>query len=333
MMQTTTGRWAAFAIAAALMPVAAPSPGADLGDPAAPLQVAEWAKHGPIDLAQGKGKTVYVIEFWATWCPPCRQTIPHLTQLRKEFKDKGVEIIGVSDEKADTVKGFVTQMGDAMDYPVAIDDGGATSKAYMGAFGVSTIPHAFIVNKEGKVVWVGHPMDDLGGILTQVLAGTYDIERAKRAAAREKALMEKRTAAMPLLDEYLKLVGADASAEDNQKSAAVGDKVLETVKGDTEIPSMLAWAIMNHKRIAYRDLKLALRAAEAAHKAAEEPEAGVLRSYARALFENGRPAEAVTYQKQAIEALAKDDPMREDFSKDLEKYQAAPPPQSGAAKP
>ena len=80
---------------------------ADLGDEAKPLQISKWVKGKKVDLAKGKGKKVYVVEFWATWCPPCRTTIPHLTELQKKYKDKGVVFIGVSDEKASVVKKFV----------------------------------------------------------------------------------------------------------------------------------------------------------------------------------------------------------------------------------
>ena len=59
---------------------------ADLGDEAKPLQISKWVKGKKVNLAKGKGKKVYVVEFWATWCPPCRTTIPHLTELQKKYK-------------------------------------------------------------------------------------------------------------------------------------------------------------------------------------------------------------------------------------------------------
>ena len=95
---------------------------AELGDPAAALQVIEWVKGKPVDIASGKGKTIYVVEFWATWCPPCRESIPHLSELQKKFKDKGVVIVGVSGEKSEAVTNFVAKMGSKMDYTVAIDN-------------------------------------------------------------------------------------------------------------------------------------------------------------------------------------------------------------------
>lgn len=165
---------AALAATALVLPATA----AKLGDKAAPLQVAEWVKGKPVDLAAGKGKTVYVVEFWATWCPPCRASIPHLTELQKRFKDKGVVFIGVSDEKPSVVKPFVEKMGDKMDYTVAVDQSGKTGAGYMGAFNINTIPHAFIVNKAGQVAWEGHPLDGMEEALQKVLDGKLTVASA-----------------------------------------------------------------------------------------------------------------------------------------------------------
>lgn len=140
-----------------------------LGDPAPALSVSEWVKGGPVTLADGKGKTVYVVEFWATWCPPCRESIPHLTELQKKYKDKGVVVIGVTTEDAADVQSFVTAQGAAMDYVVAVDKDGKTTEAYMDAFGEDGIPHAFIVDTAGAIVWHGHPLDGLDEAVAKFL--------------------------------------------------------------------------------------------------------------------------------------------------------------------
>jgi len=133
------------------------------GEPAAALAVAHWVKGESVDVSSG----VHVVEFWATWCPPCRTSIPHLTALQEKFKDRGVNIIGVSDEELATVEAFVNKMGDKMAYTVAID-AGATSKGYMGKYGVGGIPHAFVV-KDGEIVWHGHPMAKLEAAIEDAL--------------------------------------------------------------------------------------------------------------------------------------------------------------------
>ena len=123
---------------------------AELGGPAAELQISEWVKGAPVDLAALKGKKIAVVEFWATWCSPCRATIPHLSKLQKKFKD--VAFVGVSGETPDVVKPFVKKMAGDMDYVVAIDKDGKTSDGYMGAYSIEGIPHAFVVDQQGRVV-------------------------------------------------------------------------------------------------------------------------------------------------------------------------------------
>src|SRR5690606_31445154 len=92
-----------------------------VGDKAPDITVSKWVKGDPVTGFE-KGKT-YVVEFWATWCGPCRESIPHLTELQKAYKDK-VRFIGVSVgefNQAD-VEPFVQKMGDRMVYAVAMDD-------------------------------------------------------------------------------------------------------------------------------------------------------------------------------------------------------------------
>jgi thiol-disulfide isomerase/thioredoxin len=96
-----------------------------------------------------KGKPA-VVEFWATWCPPCRATIPHLNEINKKYKDKGLVVIGITDEEKKTVDEFRKKL--PMEYNVALDKKDLGKK-----LGITGIPHAFLVDKDGKVVWEGHP--------------------------------------------------------------------------------------------------------------------------------------------------------------------------------
>src|SRR5205814_791464 len=92
-----------------------------VGDPAPKLEVKEFIKGDKV-TGLDKGK-VYVVEFWATWCVPCRASIPHLTELQKKHKE--VTFIGVSvfeNKGPEAVKDFVKDMGDKMDYRVALDE-------------------------------------------------------------------------------------------------------------------------------------------------------------------------------------------------------------------
>jgi len=140
-----------------------------LGDSAYPLVDLTWVKGEPVNVGAGK---VTVVEFWATWCPPCRVSIPHLTEVQEKYEDRGVLVVGISNEDEATVRPFVENMGQKMDYHVAVDGAGKVRGGYMGAFKQNSIPTAFVVDKAGNVVWHGHPAE-LEPVLEQVVSGTY----------------------------------------------------------------------------------------------------------------------------------------------------------------
>lgn len=141
---------------------------AKIGDSAGSLDGLSFVKGGPVTIEPGK---VYVVEFWATWCPPCRESIPHLTEVAAQYKDKGVVVVGVSvEDEEETVRSFVEKQGDQMNYVVAFDPDKKVRDAYMKAFAERYIPHAFLVDGGGKVVWRGAPSSELNGAIDKVLA-------------------------------------------------------------------------------------------------------------------------------------------------------------------
>jgi thiol-disulfide isomerase/thioredoxin len=282
---------------------------ADLGDEAKPLVISDWIKGDKVDLAKGKGETVYVVEFWATWCPPCLTTIPHLTKLQKEYKDQGVVVIGISSERPELVKQFVKKMGDKMDYVVAIDKDRGTSEAYMRTFGQSAIPHAFVVDQEGRVAWHGHPMAGLDEVLKKVVAGEFDL-----AQAAEQRLAQKRLAAKTA--DYLQRVVAGKGGEETD---ALGNELLEEGADDVTYLNNLSWSIMTEEKVQYRNRPFALALAEAAFKASDGEAGFVLDTYARALYEDGQLSKALKVQKKAIKH-AKDKGERKMMEVHLEEY-------------
>lgn len=140
-----------------------------VGSPAPALTVDKWVKGDEVTGFE-KGK-VYVVEFWATWCPPCRESIPHLTELQKKHKDvpfigvaaserqpKGTKPTDKADARLEKLEKFVKDKGDEMGYAVAYDSKATMVKTWTMPAHQSGIPVAFIVGKDGAIAWIGHPM-------------------------------------------------------------------------------------------------------------------------------------------------------------------------------
>ncbi len=170
-----------------VMPVRA---GVQIGDTAPAVKVSKWMNRQPPVLPGDKdaSRHVFLVEFWATWCGPCLKSIPHLAELHKNHEKDGLVIIGVSNEEPEKIARFMDKHEKekklVMPYFVACDEEMTTTTGW--AKDVETIPHAILVDRTGKVVWVGNPLADLSAFddaIAQTLAGKYDVETAKKAAA------------------------------------------------------------------------------------------------------------------------------------------------------
>ena len=96
-------------------------------------------------LKQLKGKVV-LVNFWATWCPPCRKEMPDLNTLYQRFKDQGFVILAISDEEVDKVKPFLAERN--ISYPVMLDPGRKVNELFQ----VEGIPKSFVYDRDGKLV-------------------------------------------------------------------------------------------------------------------------------------------------------------------------------------
>ncbi|MDZ4753931.1 MAG: redoxin domain-containing protein [Phycisphaerae bacterium] len=146
-----------------------------IGSKAPALAVEAWVKGQPVESFEA-GR-IYVIEIWATWCAPCIAGIGHLTGVQREYKDHGVQIIGLTSADPKNmraaVESFVAVRGDGMGYTVAWDAGRTTYERYMIASRHPGIPACFVVGKDGTIEYIGHPQN-LDLVIPKLVDGTWD---------------------------------------------------------------------------------------------------------------------------------------------------------------
>jgi len=109
-----------------------------------------------VNLADYSGKVV-ILDFFADWCPPCRQEVPDFIELEKQYGGQGFSMIGVALVDRNAAKAFSDKMG--INYPILIDDGNVSS-----AYGpIRSIPTTFVIDKRGKVakVYIGYRPKDV----------------------------------------------------------------------------------------------------------------------------------------------------------------------------
>jgi len=100
----------------------------------------------PLSLSSYRGKVV-LLDFWATWCVPCREETPHFVELQQKYGDRGLQIIGISmDDSPDPVRPFTQQFH--VNYPVVMGTA-KTGEEYGGVLG---LPIAFLIDRDGRIV-------------------------------------------------------------------------------------------------------------------------------------------------------------------------------------
>jgi thiol-disulfide isomerase/thioredoxin len=347
-----------------------------IGDPAPELKVMTWVKGEPVKGYE-KGK-IYVVELWATWCKPCLDSIPGLTELQRSFKERGVRVVGVSiwentpphnigDLPADAspdqinaaylerVKTFVQGMGDKMDYAVAFDGIEGTTANWMFRLGQSGIPCAYVINREGKMAWVGHPRD-VGSVVAELVSGTYDMSKSPDRVARDAAVARKirdlntryqRAMNEGKPEEIVKVLGELVDLDpvrfqeeipqkfrmmlvdlkDDKGAYAFARKMREGAAKDLAKPlNDMAWVIVDDDQVARRDYDEALALALRADEVSNHESAAVMDTLARAYFEKGEIDKAIETQTRAIEAAGKgeqDARAKGEMEAALRKYKSA----------
>ncbi|MEM8874424.1 MAG: redoxin family protein [Planctomycetota bacterium] len=316
-----------------------------VGDPAPPLQQGEYLKGEPVtEFEEG---TVYVLEFWATWCGPCIQAIPHVTKLQQHYGDDVVMIGQNVWEQDDSAPApFVQRMGDEMDYRVALDDKsadpeGAMATTWLRAAGQNGIPCSIIIDQQGIVAWIGHPMA-MDGPLEKIVAGNFDAAAEAAKAEQLDALNQEIGQALQAGDidgalahfAELEVLSPDMAprigvfkmallAENNREAEAnVIAAGLADSSDDPQVLNEVAWTMVAPDSLFKNpDFDVALTAAEKANELTNHGDAGILDNVARVHYRMGHTDKAIEFQQKAIEV--NDEPaLMAELKKSLDEYRA-----------
>ena len=155
-----------------------------------PLDLKYTAVDGSGRPGQDAGKVV-LVDFWATWCPPCRGEVPNVVATYQKYHDQGFEIVGVSlDQDKDALTAFTKEHG--MVWPQYFDGKGWDNDISTG-LGIDSIPAMWLVGKDGKVITT-NAREDLAGQVDKALDGEVAIELA---SGRQKPITGQRKSTRP----------------------------------------------------------------------------------------------------------------------------------------
>ncbi|CAN5803647.1 hypothetical protein BH11PLA1_BH11PLA1_13900 [soil metagenome] len=277
-------------------PAGAVEPGSlRIGAAAPPIVASAWLKGDPVpSFDPGK---VYIVEFWATWCAPCIAAMPHLHDLQEKHRADGLRVVSVTAadraNTLDAVERLVAAKGDGMNYSVAFDQGELTSNAYLKATARAGLPATFIVDRAGRLAWIGTPTE-VDQPLISILAGTWNL-----AAASQQ--FDSHFARDRLSAQWFQAV----ANHDAPALESLAPQLLAAHNDDADQLTSHCWGALANST----DLRLAeyprLLAAvskgiERANALRPAPHAFTLNALARARFLSGQRDEAVALVKQAL---------------------------------
>jgi thiol-disulfide isomerase/thioredoxin len=325
-----------------------------VGDPAPKLQVAKWVQGDPVKAFDTNH--VYIVEFWATWYAPCRASIPHLNELHEKFKDRGLIAIGqdIGEDDDSGVAAFVKKMGGQMTYRIALDDksrdtNGIMTATWMKAADQSSIPTAFVINKQGRIAWIGHPLGLDEKTIEEILADKFDIGEFAFKYEGGRVVQKQRDALYKNLQDAIREKNWDAAdtnvvelektvpeqmrfhygnarlqillgRKDYDAAGKLAESLSDGHKDNAGFQNEIAWTMVTHEGLEKRGLLVAEKIAERANTVAPDKSSAVLDTLARIQFLLGKKPEAIASEQKAVNVAA-DDGEKRYLKKALADYQ------------
>ncbi|MCM3876591.1 MAG: TlpA family protein disulfide reductase [Thermoanaerobaculia bacterium] len=292
-----------------------------VGDVAPALEVESWLHGPPVKLfAPG---TVYVIEFWATWCGPCVANVPRLSEIARAYRGR-VEVVGATSpdrwgNSLEAVRKFITAKGERIAYHVAwlpesagpTGDVGIHRNPWFRQAGLENLPTAFVVDGRGRIAWIGDPLT-VDGPLRRILAGDWDLAAATRRWGDSRRAEGQRRKLEQLL------TSGDVAA-----ARTLAFRLVRREGGDDpRLMSLVASAIAGSPLKADRALlEIAFEASARSVSLTQRKSPGMLDVLARVQFLRGDVADAIESEESAI-ALSEGG-MQDAQRKNLAEFRAA----------
>ncbi len=326
------------------------------------LTSVEWVRGSAV--RQWQRGTTYLLHFWAPWSGDCLRSMDCVEALARLHAGARVQLIGVTVQPQPgtvPVETFLAQrkgLAGALDYPVARDKVDATLEAWQQIISLPGVPQTVIIDKLGRIAWVGHPHEGLAEALAAILANDAKalaavvaereriragakphIEQISKDARAEKwkrvpddvdalLALDARRYAPWARTKYLALVALGPP----DAAAAWGRQLVDVAcHDDMETLNEVAWSIVGTESrlpAEQRDLQLALAAARRANELSLGKDAGVLDTLGHAHAALGNLQQAIDLETRAVEAA-----FSGDMRQQLEKQRAAWEAQARAPKP
>ena len=327
------------------------------GDAAPKLKLAKFLHGEPV--SDFRENHIYIIEFWATWCGPCLQTLPYIAELQDRYSDS-VTAIGVTAESEETVSKFLKEemdcggtWGDVLNFGIALDDGRATQQRWRETSNDEEMPFVMIVGRTGLIEWSGHPAT-MGNALKAIVEGSWDRQVARK-------LLRQEVTGQHSINQNQQAIVTAVNAGNYHEAVGITDRMLKGLPDNPKILSLqkqlmldggqfqrlnkvlaklvklshnnsaelnlLAWNMTVELNIPKPDLELALRAAKRASELTNHKSASILDTVARVHYERGELQEAIEWQQKAADAK----PSSKLLARTLKEYLGEIPAKDSAA--
>lgn len=259
----------------------------EAGADAPPLKVKKWIKGEKFKLEDVKNREIVVLYFFVTNGQISRAALSKVNEVQERFENDLVRTVGLTPEDTSTVMNFCHSMGKRVGITVAVDTDGKTYESIFEQQDTQNLPRIVIVDRKGKIAWIGHPLDDDYEEELELLV-------LKQPAPENKKLKE----AHRLQKEYYTLAQTEGASK--EELGKIGRQMIKLGAKDKAFLIDVTNMIVKSKKIKTRDLATAKKAVEAACELTENKDCKVIELHARVVYEMGDLKEALKLLRDAI---------------------------------